>query len=158
MENKTILNFKSSNNSGFTLAELMVATVILVFAFAGTMVTFIRCMELNDMSRNTSLAVRAIETRMSLIKDTAFNQILANFNNVAFQDVTVGNNGRGVSYVDNTNPNLLVITITYCWQQKNGRIVGEDTDLDGAIDGGEDVNGSGMLDSPVQIVSAVYNR
>lgn len=141
---------------GFTLVELMVAAVIFVLAFVVILLSYIRCMELSEMSRNSSTALAAAKTRIEQIKDTAFSDIFVAYNNAAF-DVT-GVNGKGVSYVDNTNANLLKVTVTVCWKQKRGLIVGEDLDLDGQLDGGEDQNGNSLLDSPVQLVTYVYNK
>ena len=35
---------------------------------------------------------------------------------------------RGVVYVDDTDPELIEVTVSACWNQGN-RIIGEDTDL-----------------------------
>lgn len=48
--------------------------------------------------------------------------------------------------------------ITVSWRQRNGRIVGADTDLDGVLDSGEDTDGNGILDSPVHITAILTNR
>ena len=64
---------------------------------------------------------------------------------------------RGVVYVDDTDPELLRVTISVCWNQKN-RIFGEDKNLNGVLDAGEDKNNNGIIDSPVQIITLVANR
>ncbi|MFQ5680575.1 MAG: kelch repeat-containing protein [Candidatus Omnitrophota bacterium] len=56
------------------------------------------------------------------------------------------------------------LDITVSWRQGNGRIVGEDnganggTALDGIINGSEDVNGNGILDSPVHLSARIGQR
>ncbi len=88
---------------------------------------------------------------MELIKNTTFNQIKATYNGTTF---TINNlNGMGVSYVDDSNPDLLKVTVTVCWRQKNGMVIGEDKDLDGVIDAGE--SSDAILDSPVQLVTYI---
>lgn len=144
------------NEEGFTFAELLVIAGILVFLFAGVLAAFFRCIQLAEISRNSSTALLVAKNRMAQIKNSPFNQIFTTFNNAAF--TTAGLNGAGVSYVDDSNPNLYQITIAFCWQEKNGRVFGEDLNLNGQLDGGEDQNGNGFIDSPVQIVSSIYNR
>ena len=50
------------------------------------------------------------------------------------------------------------ITITVCWRQSRGKIIGEDTDLDGQLDVGEDTNINGILDSVAQIVTKIARK
>jgi hypothetical protein len=64
-----------------------------------------------------------------------------------------------VVYMNDVNPDLLEITISVCWRQ-GGRVMGEDTDLDGNLDAGEDKSSplNGIIDSPVELVTRVANR
>lgn len=148
--------FLSQNNSGFTLVELLVASGLLIIVVTGLLLSYIRALELNEISRNSSIAVQAGRTRMDTIKNTAFDQVKATYNNVTFN--IGGLNGKGISYVDDTNPKLLKITIPISWKQKNGRLFGEDADLDGVLDAGEDKNANGLLSSPVEIVDYLFER
>ena len=57
------------------------------------------------------------------------------------------------------------VDITVSWRQRNGRIIGEDNGegaggiaLNGIVDGDEDVDANGILDSPVHITGLVANR
>jgi hypothetical protein len=52
---------------------------------------------------------------------------------------------------------LLELTVSVCWKQK-GRVIGEDKDLDGVLDSGEDANGNGMIDSSVELKTRWTNR
>lgn len=154
--NKNTFSSSGSKRNGFTLVELMVAAVIMIIAFVGILVAYIRCLEISEMSKNSSTALTASKSHMEQIKNTTFADILATYHNVAFTAPNL--NGMGVSYVDASNPDLLQVTVTFCWRQKSGLRVGEDTDLDGVIDAGEDVNANGMLDSPVQLVTYIYDE
>ena len=60
--------------------------------------------------------------------------------------------------MDDSNPDLLHVSVVFCWKQPNGRVLGEDKDLDGQLDVGEDMNSNGRLDSIVQIETYIYNR
>ena len=64
---------------------------------------------------------------------------------------------RGVVYVDDSNPELLKVTISVSWKQGN-TVVGEDRNLDGSLNAGEDSNGNGILDSPVELTTLIVNR
>jgi len=63
----------------------------------------------------------------------------------------------GVVYVDDTNPELLEVTVSVCWQQVL-RVIGEDKNLNGVLDAGEDTNGNGKIDSSVQLVTRIVNK
>ena len=138
------------------MAEMMVAAVIMILAFVGILATFIRCLELNELSRNTGIATTAAKARMELIKDTAFTDLATTYDKVPF--FKTGFTGAGVSYVDTTDPNLYKITVSFCFREKNGRVIGEDTNLNGVLNAGEDTNGNGMIDSPVELATYIYHE
>ena len=146
---------KFRDSKGFTLMELMIATLIISLVFIGIVLCFVRCMELSELARNSSNAVLASKSRLAEIENTAFNQIVNTYNNVTF--TTPGLNGIGTTTVDGTNPDLLIVTVTFCWKQKNGRMIGEDADLNGQMLGSEDTDGDGIFDAPVKLVTAIYN-
>jgi len=149
-------NLIINNKSGFTLVELLISTVVFSFAFIGLLLSFVRSMELHEASRNTSFALTAVKSRLETIQNTTFSEIYSTYDGLTFTDS--GLNGIGVSYVDNSNLNLLEVVVPFCWQQKNGRIIGEDANLDGALDAGEDANLNGRIDSPAQVITYIYNR
>ena len=141
---------------GFTLVELLIAFAVLVTAVAGILLSYLRCMELNEVARCATLSNEEARQRMETVKATAFDQIKALYDRAAF--ATPGIDGRGVIYVDDTNPVLLQVIVSVTWRQKNGRVYGEDANLNGVLDIGEDLNGNAVLDSPVQLVSSIYRR
>ncbi len=143
------------NKKGFSLPELMVAALVMIIAFSGVILSYIRCIYLNEVSRSQTLSLLAVKSRVEMIKNTTFAQIPLVYNNITF--VLPDIKGRGISYVATVNPSLLRITVSYCWKQKDGRVFGEDTDLDGILDVGEDKNGNGLIDSPVTITTFLYN-
>ncbi len=153
-EMKRLFFTEKDNNKSFTLIELMIAATIFLIAFVGILISYFTCLELSEISKNTSIAVHASKARLETIRNTTFNQIKATYNNTAF--VIANFNGKGVSYVDDTNPRLLKITVSFCWKQPSGRVVGEDKNLNGQLDAGEDTNGNGTIDSPVQLVSYIF--
>jgi len=141
---------------GFTLIELLVASAILIAAVSGILLSYLRCLELNEVSRNSSLAVKMAQSRLEQIKAANYTDIKPNFDDVAF--AITGLDGRGVSYVDDATADLLRVTVSVCWRQKNGRVFGEDINMNGQLDAGEDASGNGILDSPVQLTSRIFER
>lgn len=146
---------KYQNNRGFSLSELMIATLIFAFTFAGTLIVFFRCIELSELARNSSTAVNAAKSRLASIENTPFANILAAYNNTTF--TAAGVNGMGTTYVTSLDADLLRVTLVFCWREKNGRVMGEDTNINGALNAGEDANGNGVLDSPVEMTTYIYD-
>lgn len=152
---KKIKSKYKNNVSGFTLVEVLMAMLILMPIFLGILYVFIRGVELSDIARHSSEAVRLLRTKAAEIENTPFNQISNNYNNITFTTSNI--NGTGVSYVDASQPNIIDVTLTFSWKERSGRVIGEDLDVDGQIDAGEDANGNGILDSPVSITTRLYD-
>ena len=144
------------SKKGFTLPEILLAAVIALFALCGILLTYITCLDTVKLSKNVSIATSAAQGLIEDIRSTPFPQIITNYDQLIF---TVNNipSSRGIVYVDDTNPELLLVTVSVCWKQGN-RIIGEDTNLNGALDAGEDTNGNGIIDSTVELVTQVANR
>lgn len=147
------------SDRGFTLIEVMLAAGILAVVLSGLLATYISCFELISTSQNLTMSVNAAQRRIEEIRDYSFSLIYADYNNQTFtvDEINVGNS-RGVIYVDDSNPDLLEITVSVCWRQRGNRIVGEDLDLDGVLDAGEDTNANGVIDSPAQLVTLISER
>lgn len=141
-------------HSGFTLIEVLVATMIFLLSISGVVYSYLKCMELTDIGRNVSTATQTVKNKMEDIKATSFADIYTTYHNTTFS--VSGINGRGVIYVNNSTPSLLQIKIVFCFKQQNGRLFGEDTNLNGVLNTGEDKNGNGQLDSYVQTVTNIY--
>lgn len=147
-----------THKGGFTLAEMLIAIFVLTLTIAGVLLTFVRCLELAEVSANTNTAMEAVRGRMEMVKESPFSNMEATFDGQTFAVADL--NGIGVSYVDPdaADSQLLWITVSVSWQQKNGLIVGEDQNLNGILDPGEDADGNTYLSSPAQLVTAVYNK
>lgn len=142
------------NHKGVTLPELMIAAVVFLVAIVGILYSYLKFMELQDMGRNVSIATQAVRNKMENIKNTDFAMLFATHNNTTF--TVAGINGRGVVYVNTANPALVQIKVVFCWRQPNGRLVGEDTNLNGALNAGEDQNGNGQIDSYAQVTTNIF--
>lgn len=163
---------KSFETRAFTLMELMIASLILALVLVGLLGSYIASMQLTEISRNTSLAMNDAQAATEIIEEYIVNCPLINpactnanikalYDNQAFPllGFVSGTTGSGVSYIDDTNPDLLRITVTVCWRQSRGRVIGEDANLNGQFDAGEDtITVNNALDSPAQIITYVARR
>lgn len=144
------------NCSGLTIIELLIATTVFLTATVGLVYSYLKCMELADLGRNSSLAIQAIKSKIEDIKNTDFAAVTPTFDNTTFTAPGI-TNGRGVVYINATSSiHLLQIKVVFCWRQQNGRIIGEDRDLDGVLDAGEDKNANGEIDSYAQAITNIY--
>jgi prepilin-type N-terminal cleavage/methylation domain-containing protein len=145
-----------SSKKSFTLMEMLIAVAILAYALCGMLAMYISCFDLISISKNTSIATSAAQGLMEEIRSHTFNDIVSDYDGLNF---TVNNMpaNRGVVYVNDTDPELLRVTISICWRQK-GRVVGEDANLNGIPEATEDVNHNNIIDSPVELISLMVNR
>ena len=146
MKRKALQN----DSRGFSLPELLMATVLMAVIFVGVLLTILKCLELTDIARVSAAAVVEAKNKMMEIENTPYNSIVATYHDVPFD--VAGFNGKGVSYATSVSQ-AITITVVVCWKQPNGRVFGEDTNLNGVLNVGEDRNGNGRLDSIVQITT-----
>ena len=160
------------NKKGLTLMEILVAAFITVIVF-GSLLTLINyTADLQEMSRNRITAMNAARQMMEQVKldvkqAVSFSAVVGNYdvltgigyNLRSFTPIGfAAGSASGIVYTDvvpNSTSNLYDVTVAVCWRQKNGRVIGEDQSLNGILDGGEDTNGNGRLDSPCVLTSAV---
>ncbi len=150
-----------TNQSGYSIAEILITAGILVIVIAGLIQLFIYTSDLSAMSKDMSAAITEAQAKMEEIRSSTYANITTDYASGG----TPGNTftptlttGKGIIYLDSTNTDLLQIEIMVSFQTRKGRIVGEDTDLDGVLDAGEDTNANSKLDSPVKIMSLLAER
>ncbi|MCK4249369.1 MAG: prepilin-type N-terminal cleavage/methylation domain-containing protein [Candidatus Omnitrophica bacterium] len=162
--------------AGFTLVEVMIATLILTIALGGLLHAFSACLILNENSRNLSLALNGAQDVIEQIRNNNFANILGLNGTTFFLDQAGVDDPaddwflrrqdhRGVIQVINfvdpvtgiPNPNLLQVRVVICWRQQGGRIIGEDTNLNGVLDAGEDQSSppNGRIDSPAELITLI---
>lgn len=147
-----------NRQGGFTLVELLISVGLLAVVTTGTVAALLACLGLSSTSKNNHIATTAAIGLAEEIQGASFPDLVTDYDNLNFTVNALTAGSRGIIYVDDTNPDLLQVTISVCWRQAGSRIIGEDSDLDGVLDAGEDTNANGIIDSPVQIVMQVANR
>ena len=148
---------KLRSQKGVTLVEILLAAGILGVVLVGQLKLFIVCSGLSNISGNLTVATAAAQSKLEEIRGHEYSDIVTDYSGATFDltDLT----GKGVVYVDSSNPDLLEIEVVVSWEEeKSKRVIGEDTDLDGVLDGGEDTNFNGRLDSIVAISSWLADR
>ena len=145
------------SDKGFTLIELLFTFSILVFCLCGLLLTYINMYILSDLSRDLTLANNTVQAEMEIVKRTNFDNLLA-LNGTTFNIPSfAGTDAIGVREVTTTAyADLRRVRIIACFKSR-GRVIGEDRNLNGALDiaAGEDANGNERLDSPVEVVTLI---
>lgn len=147
------------NNSGFTLLELMIAAAVLVIAISGLLAVFTGLLSLNENSRQLTLAITACQDKMEEIRDSDFDTLYSTYNGTSFEpDGFQTADAEGSVYVNNADPDLLEVRVSVSWRGRSNRISGEDVNLNGGFDAGEDTNGDNRLSSPAEIITLIGRR
>jgi Tfp pilus assembly protein PilV len=147
---------RKNSIKGFALPEVLLATAIAAFAVCGILLMYIASMDLIRTSKNASMATSAAQGLIEEIRNTPFPDIVTNYNGLKFSVNNMPENS-GIVYVDDTDPEFLLVTVSVCWRQGD-KIVGEDLNLNGDLDAGEDTNSNLRIDSTVELITQVVNR
>ncbi len=147
---------KWRSKKGFVLPEVMLACAIAAFAICGLLLMYVAGMDLIRVSKNSSIASSAALGLIEEIRNTPFPDIATDYNGLKFSVNNIPGSS-GIVYVDDTDDEFLLVTVSVCWPQGN-RVIGEDLNLNGDLDMGEDTNGNLIIDSPVQLITQVVNR
>ena len=150
------------DKKGLTLIEILIAMFVLVIGILGTLQLFSYCAYLSEMSGNTNTVIDQAQSKIDEMRSSSFSLIATNYgaggtpgNTFALTNPT----GKGVITLDSSTADLLQVEINVSWKnERNDRIIGEDLDLDGVLDAGEDVNGNGKLDSPVKLITLMARK
>ena len=148
----------SGNDKGFTLAELLMAILILAIALTGLLQIFIRSSMLTEITRNKTAAMSEASGKMEEIRGSVFESIETNYDGTVFALTQL----TGWGFIEVTSVQageLLEVEIAIGWEDKYNRIIGEDADLNGNfVVGSEDTDGNGRMSSIVTLVSMLADR
>ncbi|MGE5279581.1 MAG: type IV pilus modification PilV family protein [Deltaproteobacteria bacterium] len=143
---------------GFTLLELMVVAGIAITALVGLLGTYVAALTLTETTRSSELAMLSAQAVLEDMRTTAFTGIYSAFNGYTTTVDGLDANASVIRVtVNDSNANLLNVTVGACWRQKGGRIIGECYDASGTVTF-NDTNGNHVLDSPVQIMTLMAQR
>lgn len=146
---------------GFTLVEILVSTAIMAIAITSTLQILMYLLQLNESNHSSVSCMNVAQGYMDEIKNVNYEDVIVNYNGLQFtaNDLTTrGIRHSGIIYATEIEPDFLIdVYVVICWENRN-RIIGEDENLNGSLDGGEDKNENGLLDSPTMIQGTVLNR
>ncbi|MFC1704132.1 prepilin-type N-terminal cleavage/methylation domain-containing protein [Candidatus Omnitrophota bacterium] len=153
---------------GLTLVEVLIVVTILAFAITALLYGYTTCVTLNEHDRRFSQAMNIARELMEKI----YNQ-RTDFDAIVSQEIPKSLAGEdndmtelygfpGSASVQITDPvdDLKLIKIVICWEEKGGRIIGDDVNLNGEYNDGIDKNtdGNDVLDSVCTLRSAITDR
>lgn len=144
------------SSKALTIPELLIASTIILMTSLAILFTYIQCMEISEIDKTKTKVLFMAHNMMETIQSTSFDLIQSTYNNQTFS--LDGINGIGLTEIDDRDPKLLGIHVKCFWKQAKGRLVGEDSNLNGILDKGEDINKNGALDSPVDLFTYIYKR
>lgn len=168
-------NHKKQHNSilGFSLLEILICMSILLVLFLSSIGIYVNCQDIQTYSRNSTIALSEAQEQIEVIKSLVSNIAAANYTN-NFLSIVPTFNGQvsglptmnGVirteaQYVDEAaiGQRLISIRVVVAWKQNNGRIIGEAQVGAGGDLVFSDLNGNGIIESPVVLVTAIsYKR
>lgn len=150
---------RKNSRDGFTLVELMIAVGVLVVALVGLLGVFAHLMLLNENSSKLTLAVTACQAKLEEMRNSSFSTLYLSYNGANFNPAGFSSGeAKGAISINNSNPNLLQVFISVSWMTRSNRVIGEDKNLNGVLNAGEDSNANGRLDSPGQIATLMAQR
>ena len=150
-----------NHQNGFTLVELLIVTGILTYVIVALLKLFIYTSTSAQLGGNKTLALNEAQNKIEEIRNYSFDDAALAYSSMGSPGNTFDLSqltGKGVVTIDSSVDDLLTIEVAVCWKDKYNRIVGEDEDLDGALDIGEDANGNDKIDSPVMLVTMRSKR
>ncbi|MDD5194613.1 MAG: hypothetical protein PHQ96_02930 [Candidatus Omnitrophica bacterium] len=161
-------------SKSMSLVEVMVAGGILAFCLVGILGVYASLFILADVARHKTLASNAAQYEMEQLKKEDFDN-LDNYNNDVFY-LAFTSSAHTSTTITTTRPeasliiaagrieirdittytksNMKEIRVVASFKSRN-RVIGEDTNLDGILNGAEDINGNARLDSSVELVTLV---
>ena len=161
MLNKVKKIFSKNGRRGFSLAELLVTVGILVTVIIILLQLFVYNSVLAELSGNMSQVMGEAQAKMEEIKNSDYSLITTDYASGGTPgntfDLSQGQ-GKGIIYIDSSTADLLEVSIVISWRNKDGRVIGEDTDLDGVLDAGEDINSNSKLDSKANLTLKIAMR
>ncbi|MFH0940583.1 MAG: type II secretion system protein [Candidatus Omnitrophota bacterium] len=141
---------------GFTLLELMIASGVLVIVLTGLLSAYISCLEMNETTKNSNLALGAVQEELENLRKAPFQTLNTTYTFYATGPLANFSLGR-VAIDKTTNSSFYRVDAGMCWKQRNSRVIGECIDNNGTLVF-NDTNGNGILDSPVQLTTYMAQR
>jgi Tfp pilus assembly protein PilV len=150
--------------TGFTLVEVLVGGAILVMTVLGSLEVFNRSLNSSNFAKNQYIYLNEARGQMDQLLYKAGKDFGSLLDDEGKVFLTSSSDASGKIYVSNLHTGtssattcLLKVKVVVCWRQGN-RVIGEDKDLDGVLDDGEDSNNNDQIDSVCQLETALARK
>lgn len=143
-------------DKSFSLAELLFSIALLIVIFVGILYSFLTFLELNDYSKNATLVHHAVQAQLERIREEPFESLTAlDGTTFAIAGFPAGDAMGVIDMYSAVYSDMRYVRVVGCWRQKSGRVIGEDSNLDGILQPMEDSDGNTVMDSPVEIATLI---
>ncbi len=150
-----------NSKQGLTLIEILVAAAILILTAAGSIQLFVVCSRMTALTGNMTLVTGEANNTLEAIRSHLYGLITTDYASGGTPGNTFdlnGLTGKGIIYINASNPDRLKIDVVISWQNEDGRTFGEDVNFNGTLDAGEDTNGDTKITSPLTLSSYIARR
>lgn len=167
------------NKKGITFIEVIFALPVALLSIFAAVAAILGAMGFNETARAYTQAMnlgiyRLEEIRNYATSDAAsFQTNVLKYNGVRFpkygiDDPTERNQLRGLGIdpsrtealtrISMISSDLADVVVVVSYQDKSGRVIGEDKNFNGVLNVGEDANGNSVLDSPIAFHALVARK
>ena len=115
-----------SRRAGFTLLEVLIASIVLAIALMGLLSAILYIHTLNQGSRENGLALRGASEKMEEVMSQDLDTVVADYDLFAFDVEGLSEQQNdpdarvGLVDIDDTNPDLLQVHIEVLWRGRTG--------------------------------------
>ena len=139
---------------GFTLLELVIAVAIFILAICGIISLFV---SLSGLAESAGNITRMINVARGEFETNIRN---ANFDSLATYSLlppAIPNNMSLICYIQNhpTVNDVKQVLLVVSYRHRGNYVFGEDKNINGVLDGGEDTDGNGRLSSICEIATFI---
>ena len=157
-----------ARGAGFTLVEVLVSAFIMSITLAAILGGFLGNMHLTNVATSKVAMQTQLDRFVEGLRQQPFatltgrvrSQHRSSDDDAGFVLPTGYQGELLVEYklVTYGSVNAVEVTMDPIWREGQNRMIGEDANLNGVLNAGEDRNGNGRLDSPSQITIRIAQR
>ncbi|MBI4616580.1 MAG: prepilin-type N-terminal cleavage/methylation domain-containing protein [Planctomycetes bacterium] len=117
---------KLCTKSGFSMIELIMASIVLAIALMGTLSAIFAIHRMDQAARENELATQGATEMMEEVFSSNLSSVFSTYNNYPFdvkglsEQEADPDNRVGLVTVDNTNPSLISVSIEVAWRGVSG--------------------------------------
>ncbi len=150
--------------TAFTLTELMLSMAIFSIAIIGIFSIYNASIILIDMAGSLTQMSNIASYKLESLYDVEDFNSLDNFNGQTFDLSEFGlgsiavSVAKGVYKIDSLGLNLKKATVSISYKIRGERVIGEDSNLNGILDSGEDLNSDNRLTSQAEVTTIIAKK